>query len=282
MSVSSKKIRHQDILDSGLSPRNLFLIAEDAKILSEQTPENVELLQKALKDANVAELRRLLITEKLVSPNTRIGTHPILHRGSTCNPVVMRILLECEALDINSTCTESICTLLLKQLPIDAFKLVISDPRIDLSVTTTSGKHPIEVADSVELRYFIVHPEQPILRKFSPDLRYKMITWRLHLIMSNRMTRWFRIPKEITRVISLYALYFRKEKDIVPVLRDILESDETYSIREILWMGGIVTDLGIKQLKAKRRELKFAALRDQWKEFYDGMNEVEREKYALK
>jgi hypothetical protein len=50
-------------------------------------------------------------------------------------------------------------------------------------------------------------------------------------------------------------------------LHPILDSDETYSIREILWMGGIVTDLGIKQLKEKRKQLEWFAIQKQIAEF---------------
>lgn len=279
MSVS-KKLCHQDIIESKISPTSLFLIAEDAKRLHEQTPENVQALRQALETGNISELRRLLITEKLVSPNTRIQNIQLLHTVyARDNLDILRVLLDCDTLDINCQ-NVNFFTILMKEIPFDAFKMIISDPRVDLELYDRKGNYAIEFSNDLEEPYFISHPKQPILRNFGPNLRYRMIKWRTLITLSNCITRRTLIPVDIARVIVLYMLYFQLvDKEL---LHRIIGSDGTYSIREILWMGGIVTEVGVKQLDAKRKETRYAALRKQFNEFYSGMTDEEKKKYTLK
>jgi hypothetical protein len=286
MSVSSKKLCRRDILESGISPRNLFLIAEDAKLLNEQTPENVQSLVDAIKNDDFPEFRRILVTEKLVSPNTRIANVALLHYVKF---EFIHILLECETLDIDDICLCCGKTFLMKKkTPNDIFKMVISDPRVDLEISKrgapylkTAAYYAWKYQSRFRLSCFIAHPNQPIFIGLPFSLRYMMAKWRRHIITSNRLAKWFRIPLQIARVISCYGLYLEGYRANVPILHDILDSDGTYSIREILWMGGVVTDLGIKQLEAKRRQSEWINLRNLAREFYKGMSREEMNKYSL-
>jgi hypothetical protein len=279
MSGSVKRIRRQDIVESHFSTQSLFLIAEDAKLQREQTPENVELLNNAIGYANVAEVRRILIDEKLVSPNTKHGDGTLFCACSILdNLELLEVFLECQTLDINCECWNG-GNVLFSDLYLESLKRIISDPRIDLTITDKFGRHPIECATTAELPHFIMHPKQPIFKSFSAKIRHAMRIHRNYITLSACIRRRTSLPIQIANVIVLYAFYFSADDADIPIMHDILKSDGTYSIQEILWMGGIVTDLGIKQLKEKRRELEWAALRKQLNFFYAGLSDAEKNKY---
>jgi hypothetical protein len=269
MSGSVKRLRHQDIVESHFSTQSLFLIAEDAKLIREQTPENVELLKTAIENENVAEVRRLLIDEKLVSPNTQLygaNTVPFFQKHVIQNAEMLRVFLDCATLNINYQKNDG-AGILWFTLPPETFKMIIADSRIDLELRDSDGECAIQWAKPFELSHFVMHPKQPILRTFSRELKTTIRTYRIHAVLSKRLKRWCSIPIQIARVIVFYMFYFVASDSDVIILRKLLQSDGTYSIREILWMGGVVTDLGIKQLKEKRKQLGWHAIQKQIEEF---------------
>jgi hypothetical protein len=148
------RVRHQDILASGISPQQLLIIAKDAMLLETQKPENVDLLITMILNVNVPELTRLLVDEQLVSPNTHINGVPMLFTDVVCfKPDVLRVVLSCEALDINRQLENGI-TILWAKMPVECLRMLLDDPRTNITQRNSRGSYAIEFADAIRRPLF--------------------------------------------------------------------------------------------------------------------------------